>query len=355
VRPAKIAPVIVLVALVAIGCDPAVASVPAVLPATLAPTAASPSPTAALDAVVPWIVYQAPDGLRLLRPDGSESRLVLPHSPTAAAARHPDWSPDGTRLAFVVDEADGTRDIWTAAWDGSNASRLIDCASPCRDNDSPAWSPDGTRIAFTRIDNVNGHNPGSRLQVIDLATRSIATLASTSGAEYVAAPRWSPDGRSIVVEIDRYLDDGNDTTTLTGEAIGTVRLADATPAIRLIRAFDTFSTYPDWHPTANVILFAAGNADPLDPNLPPENLFTTRPDGTGLTQITHQAPADDGVWMPAFRPDGSGIIATFVHRPSGGLGLSLASLGRDGSGLRNLGDHGAIQGAHSRQRSVPAP
>ena len=187
-----------------------------------------------------------------------------------------------------------------------------------------------------------------------MATGSITTLASTKGAEYAGAARWSPDGRAIVVELKRYIDDGNDTETVTGQAIGVVDLDDATPSFRVIRAFDTFSSYPDWHPTEDLILFAAGAKDPLDPSDPPSNLFTIRPNGTGLTQLTRQGPADDGIWMPAFRPDGSRIIATRVDRPGGGL--SLVSLGADGSGLTDLDAHGRTSGAHSRQRPMlPSP
>jgi Tol biopolymer transport system component len=153
------------------------------------------------------------------------------------------------------------------------------------------------------------------------------------------------------VVIERYVDDGNDTEEITGVAIGVVDLEAATPSIRVIRDFDTFSTYPDWHPTEDRILFAAGARDPLDPADAPSNLFTIRPDGTGLTQLTRQGPEDDGIWMPAYRPDGSGILATRVDRPSGDL--TLVSLAADGTGLADLDDSGPTMGAHSLQRPLP--
>jgi Tol biopolymer transport system component len=137
--------------------------------------------------------------------------------------------------------------------------------APCRDADSPAWSPDGHLIAFTRVDNVDGHNPGSKLQVVDADTGEITTVAATQGAEYATEPRWSPDGRSLVATITRYIDDGNDTETTTGSAIAVVGLDDVSPAFQPITTFESASWYPDWHPTDAVILFAAGE---------PSDLFT---------------------------------------------------------------------------------
>lgn len=320
---------------------------PTTSPAVTTLTTGQPVPES--DATVPWIAYQSPDGLRLIRPDGTGSTRALPGGPDGAL--HPDWSPNGLQLAFAVDEADGTRDIWTANWDGSDAAVLVDCQAPCRDADSPAWSPDGTRIAFNRIDNIDGHNPGSKIQTVEVATGQITTIVATEGAEYAGAQRWSPDGRMLVVELTRFIDDGNDTEQITGKAIAVVGLTAPSPALNVLRPFDSFSTYPDWHPTQDLILFAAGPPDPLDPSLLPQNLFTIRSDGTNLTQITNQGPNDDGLWMPAFRLDGEGILATLVHRPNGNL--TLAELQVDGFGIAELGITGAVPGAHPRQRPIP--
>jgi Tol biopolymer transport system component len=313
---------------------------PATTPSSNAGSPTSgPSPATEVDAAAAWIVYQSPDGLWLLAPDGSADRRALPSGPENAL--HPDWSRDGLGLAFAADDPDGTRDVWISDWDGSNARLLVDCVAPCRDADSPAWSPDGLRIAFTRIDNVDGHNPGSELQVVVVLTGEITTVAATQGAEYATEPRWSPDGRSLVATITRYIDDGNDTATTTGSAIAVLGLDDVTPAFRPITTFESGSWYPDWHPTDALILFTAEE---------PSDLFTIRPDGTGLTRLTNQRPGDELLSMSAYRPDGSGILVTLLH-PEGNL--TLGTLGVDGTGLTELGDGSPIPGAHSRQRNVP--
>lgn len=308
---------------------------------TIAPaptTSTSGTPSTAPDASVFWIVFQSPDGLRLIRPDGQGSTPALPAGPIGAL--HPDWSPDGQRLAFAVDAADGTRDIWMANWDGTDAALVVDCQAPCRDADSPAWSRDGSKIAFNRVDNVDGHNPGSKIQTIDVATGEIVTIFATEGAEYASEARWSPDGGALVVTITRYIDDGNDTDEITGSTIAVVDLTAATVALRPLRPFDSYSGYPDWHPTQNLILFVEG-----------ENLFTVRPDGSGVTQITHLGPSDDPLLMPAFRFDSDGILATRYHRASGGL--TLVAVQFDSSEIAEFGDVGGVPGAHSRQMPTP--
>ena len=58
----------------------------------------------------------------------------------------PAWSPDGSRIAFTSDRADGNVDVWVMDADGGRPRRLT--TSPGIDL-GPAWSPDGRRIAFT--------------------------------------------------------------------------------------------------------------------------------------------------------------------------------------------------------------
>jgi Tol biopolymer transport system component len=58
----------------------------------------------------------------------------------------PAWSPDGRRIAFTSDRAEGNVDVWVMDADGGHLQRLT--ASPGIDL-GPAWSPDGRRIAFT--------------------------------------------------------------------------------------------------------------------------------------------------------------------------------------------------------------
>ena len=56
----------------------------------------------------------------------------------------PDWSPDGSRIAFASQPGE-VADIWTIDADGSDPVQLT--TDPA-DDFAPVWSPEGTQIAF---------------------------------------------------------------------------------------------------------------------------------------------------------------------------------------------------------------
>ena len=61
----------------------------------------------------------------------------------------PDWSPDGTRIAFAGDQTSVEKcpcQLFTIRADGSDLIRLTNLS---RGFIRPAWSPDGTKIAFS--------------------------------------------------------------------------------------------------------------------------------------------------------------------------------------------------------------
>jgi len=76
---------------------------------------------------------------------GSDGAHARPLS-SAASSAAPRWSPDGTRIAYLGKEADGSTQLYVY-WVGSGATAAISNFT-----ESPAglaWSPDGRRIAFT--------------------------------------------------------------------------------------------------------------------------------------------------------------------------------------------------------------
>ena len=76
--------------------------------------------------------------------DGS-NQTQLTFDP-ARKGQLPDWSPDGTRIAYQS-TATGSGDIYVMNADGSNKVQLTSTPTP---EVGPTWSPDGEQIAFIR-------------------------------------------------------------------------------------------------------------------------------------------------------------------------------------------------------------
>jgi TolB protein len=84
----------------------------------------------------------------LVNPHGSNLRRI---TPTGVEGVNPDWSPDGTRIAFQANcclPQGQDQQIWTMNADGSGLKQLT---FPGTQHDStPSYAPAGDRIAFNR-------------------------------------------------------------------------------------------------------------------------------------------------------------------------------------------------------------
>ena len=135
----------------------------------------------------------------LIDADG-RNQLQLTRGPKAD--RSPEWSPDGSRLAFLSDR-DGTTQIYVIDPAGGEAMKLTD-GTAIR---SYEWSPDGKAIGFVRLDERTPGEDGPRvvgedrrhahLHVVDVETKKIRRI--TSGDSTVWSFSWSPDGASIAI------------------------------------------------------------------------------------------------------------------------------------------------------------
>jgi Tol biopolymer transport system component len=114
----------------------------------------------------------------------------------------PDWSPDGSRIAFSGSESiDPNDEIYVVdAATGGDLQALTSCAGAAAGcfNDFPAWSPDGTKIAYVHADDVDadGNPVNEQVWVMNADGSGNAQLTSDANA-HDEVPDWSPDGRRI--------------------------------------------------------------------------------------------------------------------------------------------------------------
>ncbi len=95
----------------------------------------------------------------------------------------PDWSPDGTKIAFISNRNNRVYQIYVMDADGTNQIRLTDGPWEKRE---PDWSPDGTKIAFTIGDGI------PHIDVMDADGNNRVRFEDEA-----SEPSWSPDGGKI--------------------------------------------------------------------------------------------------------------------------------------------------------------
>lgn len=122
----------------------------------------------------------------------------------------PSWSPDGTALTFEIITWDPTDTfvassvVATVPAAGGEVTRLTD---PTLFAGHPDWSPDGSLIAFNTYDTGNIHGIEEPSNVYTIAPdgsdlRQLST-ASVDGKMRIGQPFWSSDGSRIWVSIGR--------------------------------------------------------------------------------------------------------------------------------------------------------
>ena len=159
------------------------------------------------------------NGLATVKVDGTEDTLIYPATTPygGEGVVDPEWSPDGNSIAF---QSEGAGNCWygiaTIDPDGSGYAP----ASSCPDfmaNRHPSWSPDAARIAFVG-DEWCGGVCGGRVSTFDNGGED---RIDTNVDGY--QPAWSPDGTRIA-----YLDIFERLNVMNPDGTGIVDVTDGT-------------------------------------------------------------------------------------------------------------------------------
>lgn len=226
-----------------------------------------------------------------------------------AADRVPQWSPDGTKIAFVSQPA-LIQDVIVMDADGSNRLNLTQ-----DDADSsaafPQWSPDGSRIAY------NSNRDGSQ-QIFVMNADGTNRLSKTNEGLLLSNARWSPDGGHILYAASR----ANREQIIV---MDTVDFVKTELTLDLDHAND-----PRWSPDGTRIAFVSRQFGDRD-------IYVMNASGSGKVNLTNGAGDDK---LPVWSPDGMRIL--FSTTRDGNDELYVVNV--DGSGLKNLTNNAAVEG-----------
>jgi Tol biopolymer transport system component len=216
-----------------------------------------------------------PPEIGVLPADGSAPARILPNQ--VMGNSHPSWSPDGTRIAYGENAPD-ILGIFVMQADGSQPEKLSGGAG----GTEPSWAPDGSAIAATRNGIFVMASDGTGAQQLT------GPVPAGSAAEQTHAPAWSPDSTALAFA-------GADGLYLIGRDGGGLHRILALRRIASVA----------WSPDGALIAFAAPcQSDTVDcTNHLAGDIWTVRPDGSGLRRVTDNV-ADDATpaWLAAPAP-----------------------------------------------------
>jgi TolB protein len=286
--------------------------------------------------------------LWLTASDGTGAKRVT-RPPNGTVDDKPDWSPDGGRIVFTREPPVGVHSIWTVGANGGGLRRVSPPCPPGRDipqcaadDGWPVWSPDGKHLVFQRLTGalrpagatINNATAIYRdeLVVTDLDgahLRTLVWLGPWRGDPQ--SPAWSPDGKRIVF-VGKYMTSKTNGTGCECRSLWVVN-ADGGHLRRILAPGLRPGGRPDWSPDGKGILFRTHPGD--DPSGTGSNLYTIRPDGSGLRQLTHYS-AGERVLEGSYSPDGAEIVFATSHDAVGGSNPDVFVMNLDGTRVHPL-------------------
>lgn len=277
------------------------------------------------------IVFQAKVGglnqLFTIRPDGTGLRQITHLAMERSAvpgAENPVWSPNGKTILFDSDYGSTDRSVlslYTVRPDGTRLSRVPVEIGPIVG--APAYSPDGKFISFDWDAAAKQAHPHGIVVANADGTDVHRLTADDTPNVLEMHSTWSPDGNWIVFMQRR----GETASVLLKMRRDGSGLTELTP-------WALNADHPKWSPDGSRILFNSFEERDADQSA---NVYTIRPDGTGLAKLTHYSGGTLHAFVGGWSPDGTQVVYHVRGDDADGPGLDqLVIANADGSGAHPL-------------------
>ncbi|KAB2893767.1 MAG: hypothetical protein F9K28_07400 [Bacteroidetes bacterium] len=223
------------------------------------------------------------------RSGGNRTQLTS----TGAINFSPEWSPDGSKIAFVSSLTGGD-EIFVMNADGTSLQQVT---SGVAANDGITWSPDGDKIAFSFLGDVYTVSPGSSSNKI-----------ADDEEDHFGSLTWSPVSNEVLVE-----------NTNPEWIYAAIYRMDATSGDLSSGALTGEASDPEWSPDGTQFAYA---------DLELNAIVIRSSSGQFIRQVTTQSG-----YFPSFSPDASRLVfdtSSGVATVSA-MGGTISPIASDGS------------------------
>jgi Tol biopolymer transport system component len=223
--------------------------------------------------------YNYPGAVMVMNADGSGKRKLLEEG------SGPAWSPEGTKIAFSRDG-----DLWTVDAEGSGEDTLLAESPPECGYYMPEWSPDGSRLALTELceEEAGGELlPFFRVATINADGNGFTRLTDSNqerGGEYF--PDWSPDGTKITYGAFSSTGGTSDIWVMNADGSGKTQITFEDEGTTYDGQYYSRSSRSTWSPDGTKIAFAMNTCCGVDLD---GIIHVMNPDGTGRAPIIDSA------------------------------------------------------------------
>ena len=283
-------------------------------------------------------------------------------------------SPDGTRVAYTVDNNDGPGRPYPQVWVMTLADgRSVRFGADGEPSGNPVWSPDGEWVAYQgRVGDKAGLSiarpDGSGARVLADMSGTNSPLPTTG-----RTIAWSPDSARIAfvssvpgpetadatgdpIVITRYLYKPTASEGLThfndNRRLHIFIVSVAGGAVRQLTTGTHYEHSIDWSPNGLEIAFVS-NREPNEDQFFNYDLFTVTVAGGSIRRLTATESAE---YRPRWSPDGKTIVYQATRRGLTDLETTMEDthvwvINADGTGRREIG--GAIDNRQGAPEWAP--